>query len=123
MDTALLLIPRFPWERPLRRSASELNDLPKPEGGASQRAFPRSAWERDSYREIREEFFMKLSDFVVPDAIITDLKVPDKAGAIRDLVGSLKGCGIIAADSEDSIVAACSRCTPTARKARVLDVR
>jgi len=49
---------------------------------------------------------MKLSDFVVPDAIITDLKVPDKAGAIRALVGSLKACGIIAADSEDSIVAA-----------------
>ena len=49
---------------------------------------------------------MKLSDFVVPDAIITDLKVLNKEGAIRALVGSLKACGIIAADSEDSIVAA-----------------
>ena len=49
---------------------------------------------------------MKLSDFVVPDAIITDLVVPNKEGAIRALVGSLKACGIIAADSEDSIVAA-----------------
>ena len=49
---------------------------------------------------------MKLSDFVVPDAIITDLKVSNKEGAIRALVGSLKVCGIIAADSEDSIVAA-----------------
>lgn len=49
---------------------------------------------------------MKLSDFVVPDAIITDLVVANKEGAIRALVGSLKACGIIAADSEDSIVAA-----------------
>lgn len=49
---------------------------------------------------------MKLSDFVVPDAIITDLVVPNKEGAIRALVGSLKACGIIATDSEDSIVAA-----------------
>ena len=49
---------------------------------------------------------MKLSDFVVPDAIITDLKVANKEGAIRALVGSLKACEIIAADSEDSIVAA-----------------
>ncbi len=49
---------------------------------------------------------MKLSDFVVPDAIITDLKVSDKEGAIRALVASLKACDIIAADSEDSIVAA-----------------
>ena len=49
---------------------------------------------------------MKLSDFVVADAIITDLVVPNKEGAIRALVSSLKACEIIASDSEDSIVAA-----------------
>ena len=49
---------------------------------------------------------MKLSDFVVPDAIITDLKVANKEGAIRGLVNALKGAGVLPTESEDSIVAA-----------------
>lgn len=49
---------------------------------------------------------MKLSDFVVPDAILTGLSVPNKEGAIRALVGGLTAAGVVAADAEDSIVAA-----------------
>ena len=49
---------------------------------------------------------MKLMDFVVSDAIVTDLQVTDKEGAIRGLVGALKNAGVLAADSEDGIVAA-----------------
>ena len=49
---------------------------------------------------------MKLMDFVVPDAIVTDMQVTDKEGAIRGLVGALKAAGIVPAESEDSIVAA-----------------
>jgi len=49
---------------------------------------------------------MKLTDFVVADAIITDLKVDSKEGAIRAMVGSLKTEGMIASADEDSIVAA-----------------
>lgn len=49
---------------------------------------------------------MKLSDFVVPDAILPDLKVTSKEQAIRAMVGSLKACGRIKPEDEDSIVAA-----------------
>lgn len=49
---------------------------------------------------------MKLMDFVVPNAIVTDMQVTDKEGAIRGLVGALKAAGIVPAESEDSIVAA-----------------
>lgn len=49
---------------------------------------------------------MKLSDFVVPDAIIPDLKVSSKEAAIRAMVGSLKACGRIRAEDEESIIAA-----------------
>lgn len=49
---------------------------------------------------------MKLSDFVVPGAIVPDLKVGSKEQAIRAMVGSLKDAGTFSADDEESIVAA-----------------
>ena len=49
---------------------------------------------------------MKLMDFVVPSAIVTDMQVTNKEGAIRGLVSALKVAGIVPAESEDSIVAA-----------------
>ena len=49
---------------------------------------------------------MKLSDFVVPDAILPNLQVESKEAAIRAMVGSLKSSGKIPADDEESIVAA-----------------
>lgn len=49
---------------------------------------------------------MKLMDFVVPEAIVTDLSVSNKEGAIRGLVSALKNAGVVPAESEDSIVAA-----------------
>lgn len=49
---------------------------------------------------------MKLSDFVLADAIITDLSAPNKEAAIRALVGGLKTAGAFSGDHEDSIVAA-----------------
>ncbi len=49
---------------------------------------------------------MKLSDFVVPDAILPNLQVESKEAAIRAMVGSLKTSGKIPADDEESIVAA-----------------
>ncbi len=49
---------------------------------------------------------MKLSDFVVPDAILPNLQVESKEAAIRAMVGSLKNSGKIPAQDEESIVAA-----------------
>lgn len=49
---------------------------------------------------------MKLSDFVVPEAILSDLKVDSKEAAIREMVASLKNSGSIPAEDEESIVAA-----------------
>ena len=49
---------------------------------------------------------MKLMDFVVSSAIVPDLKVTSKEDAIRGLVGALRAAGVVAADSEDGIVAA-----------------
>ena len=49
---------------------------------------------------------MKLMDFVVSSAIVPDLQVTNKEDAIRGLVGALKVAGVVAADSEDGIVAA-----------------
>ena len=49
---------------------------------------------------------MKLTEFVVNEAIIADLQVDSKEGAIRAMVGSLKDAGAIPADDEESIVAA-----------------
>jgi PTS system fructose-specific IIA component/PTS system nitrogen regulatory IIA component len=49
---------------------------------------------------------MKLTDFVVPEAIVTDLSVSSKEDAIRGLVSALKNAGVVPAESEESIVAA-----------------
>lgn len=49
---------------------------------------------------------MKLTDFVVSDAILPNLSVDTKEAAIRAMVGGLKGSGSIRGDEEDSIVAA-----------------
>jgi PTS system fructose-specific IIA component/PTS system nitrogen regulatory IIA component len=49
---------------------------------------------------------MKLTDFVVRDAITPDLQVQSKEQAIRGLVGSLRAAGAIPAGDEDGIVAA-----------------
>lgn len=49
---------------------------------------------------------MKLTDFVVPEAILSDLKVQSKEAAIRSMVESLKECGSIKPEDVESIVAA-----------------
>ena len=49
---------------------------------------------------------MKLTDFVVPEAILPNVQVETKEEAIRTMVASLKGCGSIKDSDEESIVAA-----------------
>jgi PTS system nitrogen regulatory IIA component len=49
---------------------------------------------------------MKLSEFVVEEAIVTDLKAGTKEDAIRTLVGSLKAAQRINPDDEAKIVSA-----------------
>jgi len=49
---------------------------------------------------------MRLSDFVVPEAILPNLAATTKDGAIRSMVESLKACGSIKDGDEESIVAA-----------------
>ena len=49
---------------------------------------------------------MKLTDFVVREAVVPDLKVENKQQAIRGLVAALKDAGVIADQDEDGIVAA-----------------
>jgi PTS system fructose-specific IIA component/PTS system nitrogen regulatory IIA component len=49
---------------------------------------------------------MKLSDFVVPDAILPELRVRTKEEAIRAMVASLRQCGCFSADDEEGIVSA-----------------
>jgi len=49
---------------------------------------------------------MRLSDFVVPEAILPDLKVDTKEAAIRKMVESLAGCGSIQTEDQESIIAA-----------------
>jgi PTS system fructose-specific IIA component/PTS system nitrogen regulatory IIA component len=49
---------------------------------------------------------MKLSDFVVREAILTDLKVGSKDAAIRAMVESLAGSGNITSADQESIIAA-----------------
>ena len=49
---------------------------------------------------------MKLTDFVVPEAIIPDLKVSSKEAAIRAMVASLKNSQSIKPEEEESIVGA-----------------
>lgn len=47
---------------------------------------------------------MKLTDFVVPGAVLPDLQAESKDSAIRAMVASLKDSGSISADDEDNIV-------------------
>ena len=49
---------------------------------------------------------MKLSDFVISDAILTDIQVESKEAAIRALVESLKNAGEIKPEDEEDIVTA-----------------
>ena len=49
---------------------------------------------------------MKLSDFVVREAIVTDLKATTKETAIRSMVESLAGSGHIKGADKDGIIAA-----------------
>jgi len=49
---------------------------------------------------------MKLSDFVVREAILPTLQVESKEAAIRSMVGSLKESGKIPPEEEEGIVAA-----------------
>lgn len=47
---------------------------------------------------------MKLTDFVVPQAIVHELQVGSKEEAIRVMVAGLKDAGSISADEEENIV-------------------
>ncbi|WP_417381698.1 PTS sugar transporter subunit IIA [Gimesia sp.] len=49
---------------------------------------------------------MKLTDFVVSDAIIPELNVTTKEEAIRTMVAGLKNAGSISSDDEEGIVSA-----------------
>lgn len=49
---------------------------------------------------------MKLTEFVVADAIVPDLQVASKNDAIRAMVASLKKVNAIPADDEEGIIAA-----------------
>jgi PTS system nitrogen regulatory IIA component len=49
---------------------------------------------------------MKMTDFVVKEAILPELQATTKESAIRALVESLRKCGTIRAEDEQSIVAA-----------------
>ena len=49
---------------------------------------------------------MKLRDFIVPDAVIADLKGTDRDGVIRELVASLSAAGALPASAVESVVAA-----------------
>jgi len=49
---------------------------------------------------------MKLLDFVVPEAVLPDIKVDSKDSAVRAMVESLKNTSSIRADEDESIVAA-----------------
>lgn len=49
---------------------------------------------------------MKLSDIVVPEAIIPSVKAESKEGAVRVMVESLKNCDSIQPDHVDGIIAA-----------------
>ena len=49
---------------------------------------------------------MKLSEFIVREAIIPDLSASDRDGALRELVTSLAAAGTISSDAVDEVVAA-----------------
>ena len=49
---------------------------------------------------------MKLSDFVVRDAIVVDLKASGKEEAIREIVGSLHGAGQLKTEDLEGVIRA-----------------
>lgn len=49
---------------------------------------------------------MKLTDFVVSEAVVADLQVTTKEDAIRAMVASLREAGSIGAEDEEGVVAA-----------------
>lgn len=49
---------------------------------------------------------MKLTEFVIKDAIVPELKASTKDDAIREMVGSLKSKGAIKAEDEAEVIAA-----------------
>jgi len=49
---------------------------------------------------------MKLSDFVVREAIVVDLKATDKEGTIREIVGSLHAAGQLGEADLESVIRA-----------------
>src|SRR5690242_8063951 len=49
---------------------------------------------------------MKLSDFIVNDAIVPDLQATDRNAAIRELVASLAAAGAVPESAVDDLVAA-----------------
>ncbi|HWL10688.1 MAG TPA: PTS sugar transporter subunit IIA [Planctomicrobium sp.] len=49
---------------------------------------------------------MRLTEFVVPEAILPQLQADSKESAIRQLVASLKNAGKIQSDDEEAIVSA-----------------
>jgi len=49
---------------------------------------------------------MKLTEFVIKDAIVPELKASTKDDAIREMVGALKAKGAIKAEDEEEVVAA-----------------
>jgi mannitol/fructose-specific phosphotransferase system IIA component (Ntr-type) len=48
---------------------------------------------------------MKLRDFIVPDAVIADLKATDRDGVLRELVSSLAAAGALPAEAVEDVVA------------------
>src|SRR5438477_7813264 len=49
---------------------------------------------------------MKLREFMVPEAIVANLKASDRDGAIRELVGSLAKAGALPESAVDEVVTA-----------------
>ena len=49
---------------------------------------------------------MKLTEFVIKDAIVPNLKATTKEDVIREMVGSLKAKGAIKAEDEEEVIAA-----------------
>jgi mannitol/fructose-specific phosphotransferase system IIA component (Ntr-type) len=49
---------------------------------------------------------MKLSDFVITDAIVVDLQATTKEAAIREIIGSLLAAGCLAESDQESVIRA-----------------
>src|SRR5271169_5177741 len=49
---------------------------------------------------------MKLRDFIVPDAVMPELKAADRDAALRELVGALATAGALPETAVDEVVAA-----------------